>query len=170
MSSSAKNSLLAAGTLIVGGLLFFGKQIVGAAETFVFENFLFDYKKVRVKWTGTIKILGITIPTGVSVVTELRITNKNPVGGTVNSFKGNLRFGQGGTIILPLNSLAFDIASGETVDLDLESPVNVLTASSTLKQIWSKIIRGEIKKLWMDGTLVTSYGTYEPAAEIPIKL
>ena len=84
-------------------LVLLGVGIAAWAAGF-FDNLLTNflngigYSARRVKF----KFKNITT---VRLTTVLGITNKNDLSVTVNSFRGNLRFGQGGPILAPVESI-----------------------------------------------------------------
>lgn len=85
------------------------------------------------------------------------ITNKNPLGGKVNSFEGKLTYGRNGSEIVPINVGTFNLPPNGSAEAQVISEVALLSLASNVQNVVMAVIDGNWKKLWIKGQLKTTF-------------
>lgn len=146
--------------ILVGGgaaLVLFGQQFFKRAT----DNFIagIGYKFHNIK----LKIIGLSTLRVTGVMT---ITNTNPVGGKVKSFTGALTYGRNGGQLVPVNVASFNLPANGSADAQIISEVSLLSLAGSVIQVVQQIVGGDYKKLWLKGTLDTSFALIPIDTEI----
>lgn len=132
-------------------------------------------KKVRFKFTGSLikfSLFGfdINIPKYATWLVDAQIRNDNAIGGQVQGFDGYLMYGAppGGVNIAPLKANPFNLAGNSTVTTTIQIDQDLTSLPLTAKGIVAKIRSGEYKKVFIAGSLRTSYGNVKIAQEVSL--
>ena len=120
----------------------------------------FKVRKVRLKFRNV---------TNIDITLESTITNKNPIGGTATAFDGKLTFGIGGPLLTTLSLPApIQLPANGSVDANILATVNLFTLGASVQAIVSQIQAGTFRKLWLEGTLKTSFAALPISSEVTI--
>lgn len=141
--------------LIAGGaaiVLFGQKWFADFTDKFV-NGIGYKFSNLKLKLTGFGNL---------QVTALMTITNNNPIGGRVNSFTGQLKYGQNGQQIVPVNVSAFNLPANGSAQANIISQVPLLALAGNIQNVVTAISNGDYKKLWLTGNLNTTF------AQIPI--
>lgn len=140
---------------LVGGVLIavFGRKwFESATDKFV--------AGIGVKFSNLkLKIVGIV---NLQVTAIMLVTNTNSIGGKVINFTGVLKYGKNGAAIMPLNVQQFNLPANGTASAQVIAQIGIAQLGSNIYTVVKSIIDGSLKKLWLTGTLQTTF------APIPI--
>lgn len=128
-------------------------------------------RKMKFKFTGnlfTIPILNVKVPRSLTIFTSVTIRNSNPVGGKVKSTDLRISYGKGGTYLAPIKSGEFTLSGNSSADVEFTSDLNLVTTPQAVAQVVKQAADGTLKKLWVSGTLNTTFGPVPIDQEVPI--
>ncbi len=134
---------------IIGGIGFaylFSTFLSGKIEK-ILAGLSYEFSKIKVKIVG-VKLV---------VTGTLTVKNRNPIGGTVNSFEGKIKYGKNGQEILPVNLAGFSLPPKGSASSTFTSEIQLGQLGANILSLVTSIISGNLKKLWLTGTLRTSF-------------
>lgn len=141
--------------LVAGGaaIVIFGQRWFDNVTDKFVNGIGYKFRNLKLKFRNV---------TTLQVTAVMTITNTNAIGGKVNSFTGEIRYGQNGPKIVPVNVAAFNLPANGSVDANIISEVNVFQLAASAQDVVKAIAAGNLKKLWLRGKLDTTF------AQIPI--
>lgn len=140
------------------GIAFWGLGFFNTALGNFLQGVGFSPRKVRIKFNSL---------TSATLTTVIAITNRNQIGITVDNFTGNLRFGRNGVVLAPVQSAsAFVVPAGGTTEAQFESKINLFSLGTAVQELWNSVSSGNLRKLWLDGSLKTSIVTLPVSTSI----
>lgn len=145
--------LIGAGAAIV---IFGQKWFSDATDKFV-SGIGYKFNKLKFKFSGL---------TMLRVTAVMTVINQNSIGGKVESFNGSLKYGRNGQQIVPIYVNQFNLPANGQAQANIISDINVLQLGGSLVTVVQQIIGGDYKKLWLTGTLKTSFASIPVDTEI----
>jgi len=138
-------------------LVIFGRQFFDNATDNFINGINYQFHGLKLKFANV---------TTLRVTAILTITNTNSFGGKVNRFNGSLKYGRTGPQIVPINVGQFNLPAGGSADAQVISEVGLLQLGGNLVEVVRSVIKGDLKKLWLSGTLDTTFALIPVDTEI----
>lgn len=139
----------------------FGRQLFGNLIEDFSNGIGVTFKKIRFNYS-------LTSPTTINLLLDVKIRNSNIIGGTVSSFNSSLRFGKDGIILTSIINNGFVLPANGEVNTTFTAPVELLAGSQAVKNVWQQVVSGSLKKLFVQGTLNTNFGSIPIEQEVSI--
>lgn len=126
------------------------------------NNIGFTIIKVKIGFSGSIiSVFNINIPSALRFTIQSEIRNANPVGGQVLGFNGRITYGKGGPLLATVTNTGFDLPPNQTTKADFYTDVSFLSMPQSVREIVAQVRTGQIKNVFVVGTLSTSYGNVQ---------
>lgn len=126
------------------------------------NNIGFTVKKVRLGFSGTlINIFGLNIPSNLRFTIQTEIRNANPVGGQVLGFNGRITYGKDGPLLATINNGGFALPPNAVTPADFYADVSFLSMPQSVRELVAQIRAGQVKNVFVVGTLSTNYGNVD---------
>ncbi len=148
-------------TLILAGValaIFGGNFLKSKIEKFL-NGIGYSFSNVRLKIVNITKL---------QVTGTLTVKNQNGIGGTVDYFKGNLKYGQGGNNIIPIEVSGFQLPARGSASANFMSEIPILQLATNILDVVNAVASGQLKKLWLTGSLKTSFIAIPVDTEISV--
>ncbi len=176
---AAKRDIKLVSIAFLGGILFLVASQLGfgrAVDKFI-EGVAFTFLKSKFKFTGSLvnfNFLGlnINIPKYLSIHLLCRISNQNPIGGTINPSILKLSYGnEGGVFLTNFNLPQFSLAANSVADnVDFSIDLELTSFPLQVVEVFKKIKNGEYRKLWISGTVSTSFAPIPVSQAVEISV
>lgn len=136
--------LIAAGIALA---VFGGNFLKRKVEQFI-NGIGFKFSDVKVKIVSGVKL---------RISGMLTVTNQNSIGGSVTAFDGWLKYGKTGSQIAPIHVNGFQLPPKGSASSPFTTEIQLLDLASNVLTLVTSVINGSYKKLWLSGSLKTSF-------------
>ena len=156
---SKKKGIGTVGLVLLGvGIAVFGSRIFGGLVDKYVNGLSFMFSGVKFK-IQNFKLI---------VTGKLTIANQNKTGGSFNGFSGSLKYGRNGQQIAPVNVQGFPLPAQSSGSTTFISEIPIANLVGNLINVVNAIIDGSLKKLWLTGSLNTTFINIPVDTEISV--
>lgn len=143
-SNQRNLGLIAAGIAIA---VFGGNFLERKVDQFI-AGIGFKFSDLKVKIVSGVKL---------RIIGTLTVINQNAIGGTVTGFDGWLKYGAKGNNIAPIHVNGFQLPAKGQASSPFTTEIQLFNLASNVLTLVQAIIGGQYKKLWLSGSLKTSF-------------